>query len=234
MPDLGPLVEALGPLVGPLLGAFLRTTLGMFVLTSILAGVAYKIAAQSGSPMRSFLAVVLVFVLGAALGGILAVKRAVLQALRQGVSRLQLGQRTFGALFARILGLSGAKGVGMAGERGGAVAKIVEKLPLARAEQLLSEAVAGLYKEGGVSGFFRTRLHRAIVERVAAITLARLRAEGAQAGGVDLIKVRDELAEKSEELLCSVFDKAMLKLTAVFALVLAAFAILIGILLQRW
>jgi hypothetical protein len=205
----------------------------MFVLTSILAAVSYKIAAQSGSPGKAILAVVLVLALGAVLGGLLAVKRAVLQALRHGAARLQLGQRTFGALFARIVGLSGEAAAGAAGERGGAIARTVEKLPLARAEQLLSDAVAGLYKEGGVSGFFRTRLHAAIVDRVAAITLARFRAEGAQAGGVDLIKVRDELSAKSEELLCGVFDKAMLKLTAIFAVALALGAIVIAEIIAR-
>ena len=105
MPDLGPVVGALAEVLGPLLGAFLRTTVGMFTFTLVLAVLAYRTAAASGSPGKAVLAVVLVLGLGAVLGGVLAVKRAILTGLRHGVARLQLGQRTLGALFARMLGI---------------------------------------------------------------------------------------------------------------------------------
>lgn len=233
MPDLGPFVGALAELIGPLIGAFLRTTVGMFTLSGIMAFVAYRIAADSGSPWKSLLAIVLVLALGAVLGTVLAIKRAVLTALRHGVAKLKLGQRTLGALFAKILGLSGAAAEAQAGTRGGAIAQTVERLPLLRAEELLINAVSGLKKEGGVSGFFLSRLHQAIIDRVAAITLARFRAEGAQAGGVDLIKVRDELSVGIEDLLCGIFDKAMLKLTALIAIALCLGAILAAVAIKR-
>ncbi|HRI55242.1 MAG TPA: hypothetical protein PLW65_34140 [Pseudomonadota bacterium] len=229
MPDLGPVVGALAEVLGPLLAAFLRTTVGMFTFTVVLAVLAYRTAAASGSPGKAALAVVLVLGLGAVLGGVLAVKRALLLALRHGVARLQLGRRTLGALFARMLGVHGAAAHEAAGTRGGVVAQKVEQLPLARAEELLKDAVAGLHKEGGVAGFFRSRLHRMILDRVEALTLARFRAEGASGGGVDLIKVRDELSGRIDELLVGVFDKLLFKFTALICLALGGGTFLIAL-----
>ena len=229
MPDLGPFVSGLAEVLGPLLSAFLRTIVGMLTFSGLLAVLAYRTAAASGSPGKAALAAVLVLGLGAVLGGVLAVKRAILTALRHGVARLQLGQRTLGALFARMLGVHGAAAHEAAGSRGGVVAQTVERLPLARAEALLKDAVAGLYKEGGGTGFFRSRLHRMLVDRVEALTLAHLRAEGASGGGVDLVKVRGELSGRIDELLLGVFDKLLLKFTALICLALAGGAFLIAL-----
>ena len=219
MPDLGPVVSGVAELVGPLVRALLRTTLGMILFTIFLAVMAYKIVAPAGSPMQSAIAVLIVLALGAVLGGMLAVKRAVLTALRQGVQRMKLGERTVGALFTRIFSLPGAQAVRV--------------LPLDKAEALLRDAVAGLYKEGGVSGFLRVRLHNALVERIETITLSRFRAEGEKAGGIDLNKVRDELSVKSDELLCNVFDKALTKITVLILLALGVASLLVAVLLRK-
>jgi hypothetical protein len=227
MPDLGPLVEAIGTLVKPLLRAFFRTAAGMFALSLLLAIVVYKIAAASGETWKALVAVLLVLILGAVLGGMLSIKRAVLTALREGAAAHKLGQRTLDALFGRLFGLSGGPG-GQGQRPAGALAQTAEKLPLGRAEQLAKEAAAGLIREGEKSGFFRARLHRMLVERIEGLTLARFRAEDNAAGGVDLVKVRDELASTVEQKLLGILDGMMLKFTALICLGFAAGAILIA------
>jgi hypothetical protein len=226
MPDLGPLVDALGSLLKPLLRAFLRTAAGMFTLSILLSIVVYKIAAAGGSPWKAMVAVLLVLVLGAILGGMLSVKRAVLFALREGARAQRLGQRTLDALFGRLLGVK-------SGEQATGVGAVVEKVPLGRAEQLAKDAAAGLIREGKSTGFFRARLHRMLVEKIESITLTRFRAEESAAGGIDLIKVRDELGASVEEKLLGIIDGMMLKFTALICLGFSASAILIALAIQK-
>lgn len=80
---------------------------------------------------------------------------------------------------------------------GGAVARAAERLPLAQAEARLNEAVAVLLRAsadgGGLSGWVRRRVHGKLLSAVRQYTLARFRQEGAEHGGIDLLKVRADL-----------------------------------------
>jgi hypothetical protein len=124
MPDLGAAVggmlDLFGPiakqLLGPLIKALLRLTLGTLFLASLLLGGAYYLASRNphGHPL---FAVLITFLACVILGTMLVIKRTVLSALRFGIARLQLGQRTVGALFARALGVQASESA-QAGERG--------------------------------------------------------------------------------------------------------------------
>jgi hypothetical protein len=228
MPDLGSLVDALGTLLKPLFRAFVRTAAGMLVLSLLLAIVVYRIASTGGTPWKAAVAVLLVLLCGAILGSMLAVKRAVLTALREGAKAQRLGQRTLDALFSRLLGVK--DGQRSAGSGLGAA---VEKIPLARAEQLARDAANKLIDEGRSTGFFRARLHRMAIERIESLTLTRFRAEDSAAGGIDLVKIRDELAATVEEKLISVINGMMFKFTLILCLVYIAGSIAVAEILQR-
>lgn len=224
---MGLLGEVIATLLRPLLRAFFMTATGMFVLNVALMIIVYKVVAEGGASGKAFVATLLVMVLGAILGMMLSVKRAVLAAVREGARSQRLGQRTLDALFSRVLGVKdGAKSTGIVGSA-------AEKIPLGRAEQLAKDAAAGLISEGANSGFFRSRLHRLIVGRIEALTLSRFRAENDAAGGVDLVKVRDELANTVEEKLLGLIDGMMLKLTLLLCLGLTAGAIAIAVIFKR-
>ncbi len=212
MADLGPLFEALSPLVGTGLRIVLRTTLGMAALGVALAGGCFWIAAQ-GEWWRGLLAAALALVLCAVLGGLLAAKRAVLGALAEGARRSRLGERAVGLLFDRV-----AEHVGF-----------VERLPLADAEAALRRAVAGLLAtEGG--GWLQRRLRRSLLEKVEAITLARLRAEP---GGVDLQRVRAEVGTSADERLEGMLRGAVARVTALIVVAAVAGACVAALAIRR-
>jgi hypothetical protein len=212
MPDLGPLVEALFPLVRTALGIALRTTIGMVALGLALAGGAFWLAAE-GSWLRGLLAALLAFVLCAVLGGVLAIKRAVLGALAAGSRRSRVGERTVGLLFDRM-----AEHVGF-----------VERLPLAQAEQALRRAIQGLLAaEGG--NWLQRRLRASLLEKVEAITLARLRAEG---GGVDLQRVRADLCATVDARLLETLRGAVSRLTLLLVLAAGVGAVLVALAIRR-
>jgi hypothetical protein len=229
MPDLGPLAGALMELLRPALKALLGTAVGMAIFSIALAGGSFYLAAQGGSTGGAVLAGILALVVGAIFGGILSLKRAVLSALLSGLSRLALGSRVLGVVFSRIIGVAGVAGDGAAGDRGGAVARTVERLPLADAEARLRGAVSSLLAEGE-SGWLRRRLRERLLESVERVTLARFRAEGA---GVDLLKVRDELAGQIDGLLAAQIGAVMTKLTVGLTLLTAVLSLGAALLIRR-
>lgn len=238
MPDLGAafggMVELFGPiakqLLGPLIKALLRSVLGTMFLALLLLGGTFYLASlrPDGHPWRA----VLLTLLGClVIGSMLVVKRTVLSGLRYGIAKLQLGPRTVGALFSRALGVPTAASE-QAGERGNALARTVERLPLAQIEVKLRDAAAFLRSEaGGARGFLMGRLHRLLVDKVESLTLTRLRAEGDQAGGIDVIKVRDELSTGVEAKLLGMVDGMMTKVTVLLVLLMAGIAALAAFLL---
>ena len=233
MPDLGPavggMIELFGPvakqLLGPLFKALLKSTLGTLFLAAVLLGVAFYLSSRNphGHP---FLAALITLVACAIIGGMLIVKRTVLSGLRYGIAQLALGQRTVGALFARVLGVSN-KEAEQAGERGNVLARTVERLPLAQLEAKLRDAASFLRSDaGGARGFLLGRLHRMLVDKVESLTLTRVRAEGEQAGGIDVIKVRDELAAGVDMKLLGMIDGMMMKVTMLLVLLMAGISVL--------
>jgi hypothetical protein len=233
MPDLGPVVggmlDLFGPiakqLLGPLFKALLKSTLGTLFLAAVLVGLALYLSSRNphGHPL---LVVLITLVACAVIGGMLIVKRTVLSGLRYGIEKLQLGQRTVGALFARALGVNPQEAA-QAGERGNVLARTVERLPLASLEAKLRDAASFLRSDaGGARGFLLGRLHRTLVDKVESVTLARVRAEGEQAGGIDVIKVRDELAAGVDGKLLGMVDGMMTKVTVMLVLILSGITVL--------
>lgn len=223
MPDLGPalgaMIDLFGPLVGRALRAFAGTALGMFALSSLACVGAYLLAAE-GSPLRGALSVLVSLVVFAVAGAVLAVKRAIGSALLEGFARLSLGAKTSRLLFERILDVDPA---GAHGERGAAVVRYAERVPLADAEARLVAATDWLLRtDAHATGFFRRRLRQAAVDRVAALTLARFRSDASAHGGVDMVAVRDEVTAQVDALVAKTISGALLKVTV--AVVLAACA----------
>lgn len=220
MPDLAPVVgglfDLLTPILGPALRAFLRTTAGMLLLGLVLAGASFYWAAQ-GSVLRGALACALAFGLCAAIGFVLAGKRAVGRGLLHGVQRLGLGQRLLGTIFDRLPGSKAARSV--------------ETLPLAQAEARLAEAVHGLLaaqeQGGGLGGWLRRKLQARMLLGVQQLTLARFRQAGSEATGIDLVKVRGELAGSVDRLLGDKIHSAVQSAT-VLLVVLAVLLSLAG------
>jgi hypothetical protein len=230
MPDLGPLVSSLLELIAPLMGRSLRSLLataaGMALFTLLLTIGAVLVAAD-GSVLQGVLGAVLALVLGTGVGVVLSGKRAVGAALAEGVRRLALGNKVLGLLFVHLLRVEASQALG---ERGVAVARATERLPLAQAQarlegtmrDLLSAAPAG----GGVKGWLARKVQEKALGEIEAITLARFREQGAQEGGVDLIKVRDELAAKIDGLLVERIERGLLMVTLLA--VLATSAVTLG------
>jgi len=164
----------------------------------------------------------------------LAGHRGAWRALAVGLTKLAVGEKTLGIVFERLLKVDEA---GTPGERGVAVARRAERVPLVEAERRLAEAVRGRVQAGqgerGVRAWLRRSVQRKLLEGVEYVTLARFREEGAKAGGVDLLKVRDELSGRIDGLLLGRVQGAINKVTAIATLGATAAALAVAFLL-RW
>ncbi len=215
-PVVGGLVEVVGPLIGPVvkraLGAFFKTTAGMVALGLVGLGVSWAIAWQ-GVWWKGLLAGVVSLALFAGLGVFLAMKRAVGSAVVRLLSEARLGNKIVGALFARVLKVDEAEAMG---ERGIRAAREVERVPLAQAELQLRAAAAKLGVPDdatGLTAWMRRQVEGALIERIEALTLARFRDMSVTEGGVDLIRVRDELAGKVDGLVRDQVEGALGRVT---------------------
>lgn len=216
MPDLGPVASSLfeigGPLVGRAFRAFASSLLGAFVLAILVCIGCWSIASAHGAA-RGLLAVAFAFVVFAVAAGFVAVKRAIMTALIHGFTKLQLGERTTKLLFERLLAVDPLQ---THGERGSAVVRTAERLPLAAAEARLQAATDSLLRDDPAAGFFRRRLRAAAIERVSLLTLSKFRDAGATHGGVDLGLVQADLAGRADQLVVDTLRGAALKVTALF------------------
>jgi hypothetical protein len=236
MPDLGPvfgaLLELFGPVIGAALKALLKTVFGMALFGAVVTLTTAYFAAQ-GSWLRALLAAALSLVALAVVTGILAVKNAILRGLLHGLSKLQLGTRVLTLLFNQL----GVTDQSMQGERTGAIARRVERLPLREAEAKLSRAVNALLAERaqktGVRAWLSRKLVAAALTRIEKITLARFRTEDANSAGVDLLVVRDELAATVDGTLAKGITAQLNKLNVLVAGLYVLFAVAIAIALPK-
>ena len=230
VPDISaavaPLIKLLAPLFGELLMAFLRTTVGMICLGGGLAVVAFAMAARV-SPLHGLLAACIAVAACTVIGVILATKRAVGASLMLAVGELRLGKTTTQWLFAQMLGVDDGAAIGA---RGVVVATTLERLPLAQLEQRLAEvvdrAVAPDRAATGVRAWLQRKLVARLLGAIAQVTVSRFRSAAADAGGIDLIRVRDELAERMDGLVRDRIAGGTRKVTVL--LVAAAVALAIG------
>lgn len=177
------LLEILGRLVRAAIGAFARTLVAMLALAIVLA-IAAGVYAGGGAAWAGALAALAAFALTAVLAVTLAGKRALWGGAREGIERSQVASRVVGALFDRIAAVPGAAAV--------------ERVPLADAERRLRAAVTGWLGESprGLRGV----VARGLATRVERLTLAHLR-DGDHGDGVDLGRVRREIAARADALL---------------------------------
>lgn len=92
------------------------------------------------------------------------------------------------------------------------------RVPLAQAEAWLRGRVDALAREepqgGGVRGWLRRSIRARLFAQVEKLTQAKFRDHGAQHGGVDLMRVRDELAGRIDQTLVDTLKAGMFKVTA--------------------
>ncbi|MBN9522190.1 hypothetical protein J0H58_27340 [bacterium] len=172
----------------------------VFVVTSVgvvLAGLSYYVL-RDEHWVYGAIAVTIALVESVATGLVLGVKRAVVTAVAHGLGELRLGRSLVRRVFERVLGVAAGTEFG---ERGGTLARGLERLPLARAEELLSGAVRDVTGEAGQGGWLRRMVQAQLFRAVQKYTLSRFREEGAAHGGVDLLKVKDELEQTVDEAL---------------------------------
>ena len=238
MGDLGPLFQGLAELLKPLLGeglkSFFRTVAVGVAASPLLAALCAWIAA-GGSFWRGLVAALVALGCSGVAMVFLAGHRAAWRMLAVGLGKLELGRRALGVVFERLLQLGGD---GEHGERGVGVARAAERVPLAEAERRLSQAVTGLVRATGdgrgVRAWLRRSLQRKLLELVQRVTLARFREEGAKAGGVDLLKVRDELSARIDRLLSEQVRSALNRMTALALLGVTVASVAVAFALRRF
>jgi hypothetical protein len=232
-PAVGGLLELVGPVIGPVikraLAAFLTTTAGMAAL-GLGALVSAWLLVDAEPWWERPLAGALSLAVFVGLGVFLAMKRSIGTALVHALGELGLGRRLVGGLFRQILGVTDE---GSHGDRGVAAARAAERVPLAQAEQRLRGAVERLLSApsegGGLGGWLRRKVEGALVERIELLTLARFREASAAEGGVDLLRVRDELVQQADALAA---DQVRGALTRVTVLVVLGAGVVVVLLVQ--
>jgi hypothetical protein len=206
----------------------LRSFLGTVLVVSLAGAV---LAAVSGyflreHPFAAWIAAGVALIESFATGVLLGGKRAVVMALVHGLRSLRLGRSAVRLIFDRLLGADPAA----QGGEPGALVRVAERIPLAQAERRLTDAVHGLLDtppaEGGQASWWRRRLHSRLLDLVRKYTLARFRQEGAESGGIDLVKVRVEVEETIDDRLVGRFRSGLnlWTLLVVLGLPVAVFA----------
>lgn len=197
----------------------------MSLLALILAAAAYAIAAE-GVVLRGALGALVALGVCTAAGIPLAWKRALAAGILQIVRAHRLAGTLVRALFQRLLGLDEE---GEHGSRGARAAQAIEQLPLNEAASRLRLAVIHQVKAspqgGGLGGALRRAIDRTLLRLIEHLTLARFREEAHQQGGIDLLKVRDELATTADAFIADQIEGAALK-TTILLVALATLATL--------
>ncbi len=202
------------------LRSFACTLLAATACGALLAGCSYYFLQGLDWRWR-VLAVVLALAEGLIVGAALGAKRSLGMVLAYGLVSLRLGEALVRLVFERFLGLSEDRQMGVVAER---VAHGLERLPLAQAEALLTQAVQAIAGEAADDGWFKRRLRARLLELVRVYTLARFRQEDAQHGGIDLFKVKQELEGSIDNSLAQRI-RAALRMATIVAAVVLLFAV---------
>jgi hypothetical protein len=214
------------------LRSFLSTLLVFTVAGIVLAGVSYWFLRDQHWVYRG-IAVAVALIESVTIGVILGGKRAGAMTVAHALGSLRLGRALVRLVFERMLGVAEADEFG---ERGGRIARGLERLPLAQAAELLNSAVRSLAGEAEQGGWLRRRIRARLVEMVRKYTLARFRQEGAKHGGIDLPKLKEELEQTVDDALVHKVRGALRLWTALVVIglpvVVAAQTLLIFVLLQ--
>jgi hypothetical protein len=196
--DLGGLWGALARLAAVAVRAFLTTLLVLALAGLALAGLSYHLLRDH--PGYGAAAGVLAFVEALAAGVFLGQQRALAAVLAHALKSFHVGREAVRLVFERLGAAPAAAGV-------------VQRLPLAQAEERLRGAVGGLVAAppagGGVTGWLRRRASERLLSLVEVVTLARFRQAGAD-GTVDLAAVQADLAARIDELLTARLRKPLM------------------------
>ena len=218
MADPRTYLQGAADVIGPALKAFFLTAILMSFFALVLAGAAYAVAAD-GVFLRGALAALAALALCTVIGFTLSWKRALGAGVLQIVRAHRLGGRLVTAVFDRLLGMNDQD---QAGARGGAIAQYVERVPLNEAVKRLRFAVIHQVQAapqgGGVRGFLRRKIEALLLRTIERLTLSRFRDEANAKGGIDLVKVRDELATSADDLIVDRIQGTLLKLTLLLSL----------------
>lgn len=158
---------------------------------------AFLVARQSGEAHSLGIVLsVVAFSESVVIGAVLGVKSGLVKVIIGELERHSIGSVIGSQLFERMLGITEG---GDFMNRGGKIARGVERLPLAQAERKLRDAIGFLGRQDdegtprqGVAGW----VYRALLSAVEKYTLSRFRDAAATSGGVDLEKAK-ELVERS-------------------------------------
>jgi len=188
-------VRSVGSQLASLAWVALRSFVGtIFVLTLagvVLAGLSYYFL-RDYHWLYGVVAFALALIESVTTGFVLGAKRAVVMAVAHGLGTLRLGRSVVRVVFERMLGVAGG---GEMGERGGRITRGLERLPLAQADELLSGAVRHVMSDAAQGGWLRRTIQGRLLEAIRKYTLARFREEEAKHGGIDLLKVKEELEQ---------------------------------------
>ncbi len=210
------IAQILGPAVGRALGTFFRTLLGMFFLGLVLV-IGSFVYAASVSTLHGVLAALACLILSVVAGFVLSAKRAVTGALCTAVDELDLGPKSIELVFTHMLDVEDTDAHG---DRGVAAARMLENLPLQQAEARLDDTIRAMLtapaEGGGLGGWLRRKLLASLLEKIRTLTLAELRGAAQNAGGIDLIRVRDSLGTEIDARLSDLTSSALQKITLVF------------------
>lgn len=190
--DLRSVVGPLGGLARVAIRSYLTTLLLFVVVGVALAAGSYHFL-RDHSEAFAGAAGALALIEAVAAGVFLAGRRAVAAVVGHALGSFRLGGKLVQGVFDRMPGLDGpADG----GEKS-PLARGLERLPLAQAEQLLTAAVTRAIGDAAAGGWVRRLIQARLLGLVQRYTLHRFREEGA--GGVDVRKVRDELVRTVDD-----------------------------------
>jgi hypothetical protein len=195
--DIRSLGGHLASLAWVALRSFMGTLLVFMFAGLVLAGLSYYFL-RDHHWVYGAITVALALIESVGTGIVLGAKRAGAMAMAHALGSLRLGRSLVRLVFERMLGVAEADELG---ERGGRIARSLERLPLAQAAQLLDSAVLSLAGEAEQAGWLRRKIRARLMEVVRKYTLARFRAEGAKHGGIDLLKLKEELEQTVDEAL---------------------------------
>lgn len=225
MPDARQVLNAAADIAGPALASFFKTALLMSLL-AIGMGIASYFIASDGSTLRGLLAVLAALIACGVIGFTASWKQALAGGALALLRKQKIASLLLSVVFDKALGISDES---QAGARGGQLAQRIERIPLNDAVSKLRLAVIHRIKAapmgGGLSGMLRRKAEATMLGYLEQISLARFRDEANREGGVDLLKVRNELANTIDEMIIDRIGSAMLKTT----LLLAAGAVAISI-----
>jgi hypothetical protein len=185
----------LASLAGVALRSFVATVLVLTLAGGVLAGLSYYFLREHHA-VYAVIAAAVALIESVTVGVVLGAKRALVMAVAQGLSTLRLGRSFVHLVFERMPDFTAVEG---SGERGNRIARGLERLPLARAEALLSGAVRSVTGDPGEGGWLRQGIQARLSGAVQRYTLVRFREEGANHGGIDLPKMREELGRTVDD-----------------------------------